>query len=511
MEKDEEPLLIDEENYKEKIRCEYLKSKIPLILGFILTLLLISSLVGVISLVYFTETPKPKLEDTIEINKIMENLQFLEDIAKLHKNSRSISNGYNESANFLIRKLNEEIGTDDEYQIYKQYFNVPVFEKNKKPIIQQVSPNIIQYKYGKDFIQIDYGGNITMNETLNLIYLPFGCQLNSSRNFTDKLVMISYEKDCDIYQQSLFIQSLGAKGILFQNLLESETLMNDDLYSKHWKIDDPLVQIPVFSISFLMGESIKYNFNFQFKIYVKSIIKICETFNVICETGYKSFYNSTVIIYGAHLDSVQEGPGINDNASGSMSLLEIAIKFHNLKVKTNYPIRFIWFGAEEIGYFGSKYYVDSLLDPKSIAFYLNFDMLGSPNFMRGIHDGYTSTNFRVRRPSAKITNYFMNYFNSTLKKSSKLVPMETGSDFVPFVNHSIPSGGCKTGSSGKKSIYERELFGGIANTPYDSCYHLSCDTVSNINQEVLLDLTKSASNLLEYLIKLKDIRRFLND
>ena len=50
---------------------------------------------------------------------------------------------------------------------------------------------------------------------------------------------------------------------------------------------------------------------------------------------------------GAHLDSVQAGPGINDNGSGSAALLEVAQQLANLKPENT--LRFAWWGAEEAG------------------------------------------------------------------------------------------------------------------------------------------------------------------
>ena len=67
--------------------------------------------------------------------------------------------------------------------------------------------------------------------------------------------------------------------------------------------------------------------------------------NVIAETG--SGNDDNVVMAGAHLDSVQDGPGINDNGSGSAALLETAIQM--AKVKPNNTVRFAWWGAEEAG------------------------------------------------------------------------------------------------------------------------------------------------------------------
>ena len=111
-------------------------------------------------------------------------------------------------------------------------------------------------------------------------------------------------------------------------------------------------------------------------------------YNVIAETADGNDEN--VVMAGAHLDSVQDGAGINDNGTGSAALLETAIQMQ--KVKPNNTVRFAWWGAEEEGLLGSEYYVANLSDEEidDIALYLNFDMIGSPNYMFGIYDGDNS-------------------------------------------------------------------------------------------------------------------------
>ena len=65
-----------------------------------------------------------------------------------------------------------------------------------------------------------------------------------------------------------------------------------------------------------------------------------------------------VVVVGAHLDSVEAGPGINDDGSGTSLLLAMAQRLarpgHPLKQK----IRFGWWGAEEEGLVGSSYYAE---------------------------------------------------------------------------------------------------------------------------------------------------------
>ena len=71
--------------------------------------------------------------------------------------------------------------------------------------------------------------------------------------------------------------------------------------------------------------------------------------NVIAELPGAN--DGNVVMAGAHLDSVQAGPGINDNGSGSASLLEIAQNMS--KNKPQNTVRLAWWGAEEAGLIGS--------------------------------------------------------------------------------------------------------------------------------------------------------------
>src|SRR5690606_15718188 len=113
--------------------------------------------------------------------------------------------------------------------------------------------------------------------------------------------------------------------------------------------------------------------------------------NVIAETPAGD--DTRVVVVGAHLDSVEEGPGINDNGSGSATNLEIAEQIAKLKIVPKNKLRFVWFSAEEFGLLGSEHYVKSLNDQQRsrILAMLNFDMLGSSNYVRFVYDGDNSS------------------------------------------------------------------------------------------------------------------------
>ena len=84
-----------------------------------------------------------------------------------------------------------------------------------------------------------------------------------------------------------------------------------------------------------------------------------------------------VVVLGGHYDTIPDVPGANDNGSGIAVLVTIAREAS----ERSYPftLRFIGFGSEELGLFGSRHYVDSLSAPErgTVVAMLNFDVVGS--------------------------------------------------------------------------------------------------------------------------------------
>ena len=111
--------------------------------------------------------------------------------------------------------------------------------------------------------------------------------------------------------------------------------------------------------------------------------------NVIAELDGAN--DDNVVMAGAHLDSVPAGPGINDNGSGSAALLELAQQLAKLKPENT--LRFAWWGGEEAGLVGSTAYVNGLSQAERdrIALYMNFDMIGSPNYIQMVYDADQSS------------------------------------------------------------------------------------------------------------------------
>lgn len=197
--------------------------------------------------------------------------------------------------------------------------------------------------------------------------------------------------------------------------------------------------------------------------------------NVIAELGD----GEQVVMLGAHLDSVIDGPGLNDNGSGVAALLEVARGISEVGVPQGATIRLGFWGGEEFGILGSSAYVDGLTDPErtAISAYLNLDMVGSPNGITFVYaDGH------ARRGSGGITIDYEVWFEGRDLPSARL-DLGGASDHRAFAEAGIPTGGIFTGATELKTAEQADVFGGTAGAPTDPCYHLACDTVENVDLE----------------------------
>ncbi|MFF8729564.1 M28 family metallopeptidase [Streptomyces sp. NPDC015171] len=183
-----------------------------------------------------------------------------------------------------------------------------------------------------------------------------------------------------------------------------------------------------------------------------------------------------VLMVGAHLDSVDTGPGINDNGSSVAAILETALTVSAKKISPSEHLRFGFWGTEEETYIGSTHYVDTL--PKAelskISAYLNFDMIGSPN------PGYF-----VYDQSPDVAKHFNNYFAAKGIPTEPATALNGRSDHEPFLAKGVKVGGIFTGSAEIKTPEQVAKWGGTAGEAMDKCYHLACDTPANINQRTL--------------------------
>ena len=162
--------------------------------------------------------------------------------------------------------------------------------------------------------------------------------------------------------------------------------------------------------------------------------------NVIADKAGTGTGDRQVVLVTAHLDSINlhggpaaPAPGADDNASGSAGVLEIARAFKDHQGV--HDLRFILFGGEEQGLFGSKRYVATLphAERKRIAAVVNMDMVGSLNVASPsvLLEGAAVSKTIMDRLASAAETY------TTLKVESSLHPF--ASDHVPFILAGVPA------------------------------------------------------------------------
>ena len=208
--------------------------------------------------------------------------------------------------------------------------------------------------------------------------------------------------------------------------------------------------------------------------------------NIIAQTTTGSTEN--VVVTGAHLDSVPDGPGINDNGTGTAAVLETALQMGSAPEVTN-AVRFAFWGAEENGLVGSTKYVEGLSDEdkRNIALYLNFDMIGSNNAGYLAYDGDDSD--QVGEPAGPTgSDAIERTFVERLAEEGVAVDgtdFDGRSDYGPFIEVGIPAGGVFSGADDTKTAAQAEKWGGTADQTFDENYHTDQDTLANVDRAAL--------------------------
>jgi Zn-dependent M28 family amino/carboxypeptidase len=276
----------------------------------------------------------------------------------------------------------------------------------------------------------------------------------------------------------------------------------------------PDVTIPAVGISFAEGQRLAGLSGATGQVVVTAESDRRKSTNILADTRGGDPNNVTIV--GSHLDSVTEGPGINDNGSGSAFNLELALAMAKKRIKPENRVRFAWWGAEESGLVGATRYVAALSDEEfeKIAANLNFDMLASPNHANFVYDGDFShtpppaTAPNVNPGAAYIERTFVNYYNS-VGVATEPSAFDGRSDYKPFQDNGVAAGGLFSGAEVAKTAEQAAKWGGQVGVPFDPCYHQACDDIDNLDMEGAEDLGDGGAHVLAVLAEDRNLRATL--
>jgi len=341
-----------------------------------------------------------------------------------------------------------------------------------------------------------FSGLANISQNVNAI-ANFGCNCSDFANFTAGRIALILRGECTFLLKVQNAIAAKASAALIYN----DGATNERMGPFLGGFGDDNNAIPTFSLSYNLGSlfaEILQVDNLTVQVYANAIQYTTITSNVCAET--KDSKSQNTIVIGSHLDSVDAGPGINDNGSGSSANLELAIQFAKYYKNQKNKIRFCWWGAEEMGLLGSVYYVGNLTadQKKLIIANLNLDMIASPNSFNGVYNG-TMAASNIRNGSEYIMRLILKYVTMDPTYNYDLTPFNGRSDYFPFINNGIPAGGLFTGAEQIKDMTGRSRYGGLANTPYDPCYHMDCDNYENINSVTFTSMAKTAAYVVQSL------------
>jgi Zn-dependent M28 family amino/carboxypeptidase len=350
--------------------------------------------------------------------------------------------------------------------------------------LAQLTPVAAEYATGP-FVGSGFGDVTATVTPVDINLVPprantSACEAADFAGFPAGNIALVQRGTCPFATKALNAQAAGASAVIVFN--QGDPGPGDRFGLIVGTLAPSTALIPVVGASFANGEALA-----QPGSTARVLVEVLTDSNVIAELPGRNTQN--VVMAGAHLDSVPAGPGINDNGSGSAALLETALML--AKVKAENTIRFAWWGAEELGLLGSDAYVTGLSQAERdrIAMYMNYDMVGSPNYIFMVYDADQSSfpppaGVPIPAGSAAIEDLYESYYTS-IDEPYDDTQFSGRSDYQAFIEADIPAGGLFTGAEGIKTAEQAGIWGGTAGQQFDPCYHLVCDTFANNSNHAL--------------------------
>jgi Zn-dependent M28 family amino/carboxypeptidase len=440
--------------------------------------------------------------ENVSVPNIVHHQVALQQIATLNDDTREVfSPGYTESLDYVVQTLREA-----GYNPKVTQFNYPIWKESKPPVLNQVTPNAKTYRPGTaandgspdvDFITMANSPTVELTKAevfpVGEIDDPpvgggdSGCKAADYTGVSGKVALVQ-RGTCAFVDKWELAQAAGATGVIIYNEGNAPDRQNPIFVDNQ---PSPKATIAAVIASYTLGNELLQAYKagskptVDFKVYGFEEPRFLN--QVLAET--RGGDPNNVVIAGAHLDSVPEGPGINDDGSGTATLLAQAEELSRGRYNLRQKVRFMWFGAEENGLVGSSYYAANLSEAevKKVDVMLDYDMLASANYIRGIYDGDGDDppeDPNVPNPagppgSGRVEDVFDEWFKAQGMKSERGA-FDGRSDYVGFTLRGIPSGGVFAGAEGVKTPAQEQIYGGAAGAWYDPCYHQICDNLQTV-------------------------------
>jgi hypothetical protein len=393
--------------------------------------------------------PRPRPSPAITRAELTDHLAALQRIADDNGGNRAAGTpGYDASADYVAARLREA-----GWRVRLQRVSFPFFELARA----SVAVGVRRLREGRDFQVLTYSGSGSASSRIRR--LGNGCTAAEFDRLPADEIPVVGRGTCFFRVKATNAARAGAPALIVIDDARTREGVPSGTLAR------PGIRIPVVLVSDRALAAAGDGDSASVAVSAVSGRRISH--NVIADTP--GGRDELVVMAGAHLDSVPDGPGINDNGSGVATLIELAEAIGPEREGT--PVRLAFWAAEEVGLVGSRHYVRSLSlgDRLDIGAYLNLDVVGSPNPAAQLYEDGDPRLGRILRRAA----------------GGRLGTIAAGkaSDHAPFRAAGIPVNGLYTGSTEP----------GRGGRPRDACYHLACDTLAHVNRRVLLRMARATA------------------
>jgi Zn-dependent M28 family amino/carboxypeptidase len=455
-----------------------------------------------------------RLRTAVTVDGIMEHQAALEQIANENPfegvpTRATGTPGHEASVEYVTDKM-EAAG----FEVSLQEFGADIFFEQAPAVFEQVAPNEVTYQRydGQEGVWYTAEFSGDGDATAQAVAVDFteptavpsasdsGCEEQDFVDFpVDGKIALLQRGTCDFGLKVELAQAAGAIGaVIFNEGTIGAADRNDVLIPTLAGYD---ATIPAIGTDYATGRALvdeAADGDLVLHVEVDGFVdQDVVTNNVIAESaGGRS--DRTVVV-GGHLDSVHEGPGINDDGSGVSMMLETAEEMHEMGYTPRNKVRFVFFSGEEQGLLGSDFYVSQLTERqvKDISVMLDYDMLASGNYARFVYDG-DGSDHGIAGPngSGVVEQVFKDFWDSQ-GLAYETIPFDGRSDYDAFTAAGIPAGGIFAGAEVPKTPEQVTMYGGTAGLPFDPCYHQRCDTLANISKKGLLEHKDAAVHAID--------------
>ncbi len=388
----------------------------------------------------------------IRTSDVQRHLRALASAARASGGNRAAGTAGSRASEEYAASVLREAG----WRLQTQRVRFPFFEEERPPSVRLRGGARLRPR--SDMRTMTYSGSGTVGGRVRPVGLApgrasaAGCRRGDFARLRRGEIALVQRGTCTLRTKARNAQASGASAVL---------VPNDGLPGRtdaiRGTLGSPGIRIPVLALSTDAGTRVARAG--RARVSVRATSERRTTSNLIAEAGE----GERVVMAGAHLDSVTDGPGLNDNASGTAALLAAAVTLRS-RVPDGARIRLALWGAEELGLYGSRQYVRGLdrAQRRAIRAYVNLDMVGTPRGRPSVYAG-------DRAVAAALRSGLRRRGRARLGSRS----VGSASDHAPFRRAGIPVGGVFTG--------------------LDRCYHKRCDGLDNVDPDLVADIAAATA------------------